>query len=561
MSEMSDWKSRAIPVNPDPDWKSRAQKVADLPEESGILPTVLDKAASGLLGGFSDEASGGLEALGQAAGVQGLGGKFKDMQLSDQGPTTDWDVIKHAYINGRDKQRKNLKQESEDHPIISGISELGGALVSPINKIAPGAGVLTKGAILGGTMGLGNSEADNVGDLTKDTAVGAGLGAGAGLLADKVIAPAIGKVSNYIGGKLGDAAEKLATNSTGATGVQSAKFAPNAGRELLDRGLVRFGDNASNVAARTEGAMNSATSAIDDSLKALDAKGVTASADNVVAELEKKIAALEKDPSQTGVVQKLKGIVDNIITTGESKVKISAAEQTKRGFNKAAGNWMDPEAGQAGKQAYLSYMKEVEGAANAADPALAQKFTDAKKTFGLLAPIQEAAERRSLQQTQSPLGGLGDMAAAATGGGIAGIPGAIAGVIGKKVIAPRLSSSMAVTADAISKKLLQSPQMLQLSQQSPAAFQMLVNKLESQAGTFEGSIQNMLPRAAGQQDDSAMNFDQSVGKDALLQKTQGTKYGQVLQNAASKGDNSLAAAHYVLSNRDEMYRKVINGGQ
>lgn len=65
-----------------------------------------------------------------------------------------------------------------------------------------------------------------------------------------------------------------------------------------------------------------------------------------------------------------------------------------------------------------------------------------------------------------------------------------------------------------------------------------------------------MPKAA---DSVQKNDDQK----ALLQKTQGTKYGQVLQNAAQKGDQSFNAAHFVLFNRDPEYRKQLedeNGG-
>lgn len=529
------------------------------PDDPGILPTIVDKVAQGGTAGFAPAFSGGLEALGQAAGVQGLGGKFKDMHLSDQGPTTDWDVIKHAYINGRDKDKKSLKQESEDHPLISGASEMAGAVMSPLNQLAGGGGSAIAGGIIGGVQGAGNSDSDSYLGQAKDALVGAGMGAGIGYAGDKILSPLVGKAAGAISRGAGGAAEKFAENATGATGKQASKFEPDAGRQLLDRGLVKFGDSPANVADRVSGAVDKAGAQIDNSLGALDAKGATASADNVVSDLQSQIAALKKDPSKAGLVKKLQSTINDIIDAGSSNVPLSEAEATKRGFRKAAGNWMDPDAGQAGKTAYLSYMNEVEGAANAADPALAQQFQEGKKTFGLLAPIQEAAERRASTLNQSPLGGLGDMAAAATGGGMLGPLGAVGGVIGKKVLAPRLASSSAVTLDAISKALQKSPQMANLAQSNPAAFQALAQKLEGAAGVNQNSIEQMLPRAADNQDDQASSFNGAQGKDAILSRAQGSKYSQVLQQAAQKGDQSLAAAHFVLSSRDPDYRKQIEG--
>ena len=81
-------------------------------------------------------------------------------------------------------------------------------------------------------------------------------------------------------------------------------------------------------------------------------------------------------------------------------------------------------------------------------------------------------------------------------------------------------------------------------------------------GAEKAAPQMNFPRAAEKQNqDGASNFNNSQGKEAILQKTQGSKYGQVLQNAAKNGDQSLAAAHYVLANRDADYRKLTEDGQ
>lgn len=69
-----------------------------------------------------------------------------------------------------------------------------------------------------------------------------------------------------------------------------------------------------------------------------------------------------------------------------------------------------------------------------------------------------------------------------------------------------------------------------------------------------GSPQIQFPRAADNQEASNKPPD----KEMLLKKTQGTKYSQVLQNAANKSDQSLAAANYVLGTRDENYRKLMD---
>jgi len=399
-------------------------------------------------------------------------------------------------------------------------------------------------------------------------------------------AQSIGSGLKKAGGSLGEFAESAILNATGATGKQAQSFRPGAGRELIDRKLARFGDSPANIANRVGAAKDVAEAEISSALVQLDSQGVTASADNVVAELQKKIASLRKDPSQAGLVKKLGGIIDDIIETGESAVPLSQAEQTKRGFRKAAGNWMDPDAGQAGKQAYLSYMDEVEGAASAADPALAKQFTEAKDTYGLLAPIQEAAERRAMTTSQSPVGGLLDMATTtAAGNPLIGVPAAIA----RKAISPRITSSVAVTADSASKginkvaeALMKSPRFSELSQKNPKAFDALVLDFNRRlGGGSEAAVQKVAPNELDRDSSVPANYretspprtstptpqeqprdpkptiEKSYGKDALLQKTQGTRFQTAMQNAAQRGDKAIATTHFLLQQTNPDYRKAI----
>jgi hypothetical protein len=64
----------------------------------------------------------------------------------------------------------------------------------------------------------------------------------------------------------------------------------------------------------------------------------------------------------------------------------------------------------------------------------------------------------------------------------------------------------------------------------------------------------IVPRAAEKQDAA------QVDKDLIMQKVAGSKYQQVLENAAQKGGQSFAAAHYVLSERDQDFQKLMRGG-
>lgn len=550
------WKDRAVKVSSsNSSWRDRAQPVIDMTEAPSEFESAARGAAQGASGNFADELYGAARGMYDDFSKMVTGG-FDDApkaEYDEFGRVSNLDEINKdiTYAKHRDEYRADDKIAQEANPLSYGASQIAGSVLSPLNKVTKGMSLAKAGATLGGVNALGASEANNAVDIAADTALGAGGGALVGKLLDKT-SPYISKGLNKAGNYFKNEAESLAENATGATRTQAEKFAPDAGRQLLDRGLVKFGDSAENIAQRTGQAMDDASANIDSALKALDAKGITASADNIVAELERKATDLAKDPSQAAVVRQIRGIIDDIVSTGESKPLLSAAEKTKRGFNKMARNWQDPDKGQAGKAAYLSYMDEVENAANAADKTLAAKFKEGKETFGLLAPMQEAAEKRAMTLNQSPFGGLLDMASAGSGGVLAGPGGSAAAIAGRRFIAPRVSSSLAVTADKISKSLMQSPQLATIAQKNPAAFNNLVSKISQQ-------METNIPRAAEQQDGPQKN--NSYEKENIIKNVEGSKYAQILQNAAQRGDQAFGASHFVLLQKDPEYRKLVMGEQ
>jgi hypothetical protein len=155
---------------------------------------------------------------------------------------------------------------------------------------------------------------------------------------------------------------------------------------------------------------------------------------------------------------------------------------------------MDPEKGQAGKAAYGAYKSAVEDVAQS-QPVLADKFTLAKQTYGMLEPVIDAAEKRALQLQQSPIGGLLDTTSM-IGGQMAGdITGGVAATAARKLISPRVASSAAVTMDMMSKILKAAPEKL-------------------------------------------------------------GKYGPVMHNAYSRGPVAASATDYILSQTDPEYRKM-----
>lgn len=231
------------------------------------------------------------------------------------------------------------------------------------------------------------------------------------------------------------------------------QFADDAGRQLLDRKLVRFGDSAGNIAERVGAASDDAGRAIGEALEQLEAKGATASVDNVVAALESKIDDLAQTPGNERIIKQLQAEVDNLYNRGQSNLPISQAEVAKRNFQGQT-NYFSPEAEKkASAQVASAFKEEVEQAAQKANPEIASKFKQEKDIYGLLAPIKEAAEKRAAQQAQSPFGGLTDVVATAAGG-----PQGLLTKFATEQVGRRAASSAAVISDNLAKVLKTQPQ-------------------------------------------------------------------------------------------------------
>lgn len=462
------------------DWNSHPLEEEKTPSVSGLESGVRG-AAQGLSFGFADEGAGALEAA-------------KDWLMNDPQSFMD------NYRKHRDESRASYRDAEAANPATFMSGQVAGAL-APALLTAGGSTAATIGnlAAQGAAQGLGASEADltqgDVGGAARDAAIGGAIGGAAGVAGKALSKIPVKKAFDAVSGRLNDAAKNLAVKATGATGRQAENFAPGAGRELLDRGIVRFGQTPEDVAIRAAKASEEAGQAIESSLKSLEARGVTGSVDNVIQELEQKVQDLSKVPGNEKIIRQLQSEIDTLYERGVSDLPISTAEEAKRAFQGQT-NYASPEAEKkASAQVASAFKDEVERSALKADPSLAGKFTEAKKTYGLLQPIKEAAERRAFQLNQSPFGGFGDFAAGAAGS-VGGPGGISASVAGRRLLAPRLASSGAVMTDYLSKIVSQSPQML-------------------------------------------------------------GKFAKPLQQAAARGGNSLAATHFVLQQTNPEYREMM----
>jgi hypothetical protein len=426
---MSDWKSRATPVQPaKSSWRDRAEPVEK--EKTGQLTAAIRGGVQGISGGFADELAGGIG--GAIDYVQGEGD------------------LKSLYEKNRDEQRAKNEQSKKDWPKTYGATQIGASVVPTV--LTAGTSIPAMAAS-GAAQGLGYSEADltkgEIGQAAKDTAIGGVIGGGAGAVVQGVsrMTPT---VVNYLSGLARRNAAGLAVNGTGATGLQASRMAPGTGEFLLDNGITRFGSTAEGVANRAGEAMRQSGDEIGRVLETLDNNGVTASVDNVVAALQRRITELDRVPGNERIVRQLTDEIDTLIQRGQSDLPASLAEEAKRAYQSNV-NYNSPEVDKkAATHLASAFRNEVERVAENADPALANTFREAKRSYGILSPVEEAATRRTAVLEQSPLGGLGDMVA----GGVGGVPG----VAAKRFIAPRVANSLAVTLDGLSRALAASPE-------------------------------------------------------------------------------------------------------
>ena len=148
----------------------------------------------------------------------GIGAAKDVLTRKDYSPlsASDW---RDAYKGWVGTVRRADKEAKEANPMTYGAAEIGSGIAT---SFIPGARVLNPsagasaakmvgtGAAGGGLAGFGYSEADNLGDLAIDTAIGAGIGGAAG-----AVVPA-GKYAIKKGGQALDAIGDLSKGASGA---------------------------------------------------------------------------------------------------------------------------------------------------------------------------------------------------------------------------------------------------------------------------------------------------------------------------------------------------------
>ena len=177
-------------------------------------------AAQGASMGFADELAGTGRAIYEDMKniVQGnIDPNAKKPIYDENGNVTNPRDLDGNYKQYRDESRAQFKQAQEANPKTYGGTQIAGALAT---ALVPGLGEmnLAKAAGLGAVQGLGDSESESASGLVADTALGAGvgaithgaftgLGAGARAFGNSNVGKSIANKAGQATGAIGDAGE------------------------------------------------------------------------------------------------------------------------------------------------------------------------------------------------------------------------------------------------------------------------------------------------------------------------------------------------------------------
>ena len=422
-------------------------------------------AAQGVSLGFGDEAAAGTKAL-------------KDYLMAKAGLSDPLGVdLPTAYKRNVEMIRARNSLAESEHPgaYMAGTAAgtLGTALVPGLNiasaETMPGRVAMAGG--LGAATGAGLSthnpfqNQDELGHFQGDVVQGGLLGmAGQGVLGEAL--PAIGRAATgalpeALSGLAENAATKAATGGAGNVYKKLSKQGrvQDVGRELLDSGVVGFGDKAADIVPKAAAGKAAAGQTIGDIVTATDQ-----ALPNAVDGKQISQNILDYLAKKTGVGNEpLSNELLGYAQTFENKGQMSMADamNDKASFEYQGG---DKARAQALNKVRSIIGDAMEDAASKAD----QDLGAANAKYGAMASAEKGATEQAARQGANRWGGLiPNMTGLATGAvaygashnpAMAALGPVATGV--HKIIQTRGSSTLAASADQVAQILRAAPEAL-----------------------------------------------------------------------------------------------------
>ena len=412
----------------------------------------------------------------------------------------------------------------------------------------------------GGMVDIANSQMKSFNEGATGEMGGQILGKGL-----EVASPYISKITNpvseYVGDKLspiGDWATKNANEKAVKVLNHTAKFTKLAerspeklqelGQMLRDSGDVGAFSTPSSVSEKLAARADTAGANIGNITNEI--KGVEGAPkidlSKIAADLRARpeFQAMELTPGMEGTYAKANNALDTLAKNG--KVDFDTGLTRRRGIDKSIKEFRFTGENNMGDH-LLDQRNAIANDLTSTADELANSgqvgfnsgdLKAANKQFSQYSTAEDLAGTQAAKDARNRGMSLTDYMASLAGLAKGGPPLAVGLGIGNKVARTFGNGIQMKGYSALESALSSSPQMALLAKQSPEI--------------FKAFVQNMQSKLDNQQEPK-----QLTNKDSILQKTQGSKYSQVLQNAAQKGDNSFNAAHFILSQNNADYRKQL----
>lgn len=522
---MSDWKSRAVAVDPteftDADLEAMKQaelekRIAKRPVGEGSFGTGVKQ---GVTLGFGDELAGAAGALGALAG-----GVSDKMSGFDSGGASLGDLAKEAYTGARDAERKRLEESRQADPLLTGAGQIASSLLLPgLGAAGSGGGLgaaalqgAKVGAATGAASGVGEAESLDAADVAPKVLGGAAVGGIAGAAAPLIggiLRPAAKAIQKPLA-EAGSRADELRVLTTaGATGgainaprvLQEAERVPGGVKEmarvLRESGVSRGVTTTSGVLKRATEAQAKSGGDIGRLISEATNAGGKVDVGRLTASLRQQAA--EATAGMSGVSDVARQQAANLLRLadrieGAAPGGFAALEDIK-----ALSTQLGADAGEAylaramgrpvtGKaEALMATRRGAEGAIDEGMEAAgrsSQPYRDARRLNQVSRIASEAAETSLGRANKNNLLGLTDAALLA-----GGAPGA-ALAAGRKALTPvsaGLRATGAEAADTAAKglqRMLDAPPSGALGRTGGALYGASVGAMEEPVSTGAGGF-------------------------------------------------------------------------
>lgn len=499
--------------------------IADQPSKEKISLPAPDFAATGkqalaFVSGDGGQIGEGIPVLGPLARSAGEHFRAGVDYLRNGGEKTYGSLLKGIQTENETRQRKFAEENPKTDIARKVVGGLGGALMIPI----PGAGA--QGAITGplariaGITGISAADTAARGGSADDVKRAATFGGGAQTAIElipgvgRVVAPITKPIAEGVealGGRISELGAIRATKAAVGNLIKNQKMIGgeakmgSVGADMLDNGVVKFGDNAGAISRRASEASKAAWSKVEQTFKAADEAGVGVDGSQVAQKIRAEAGKIKNVPKNESRIAELEK--EAAYYEAKGKMSLKEAQSYKNEYDWKNVDPLKDVLGKNGNNLMNRAIGEtIKDTVKTSGLPGADEFVQSYQQAGSFGAVSKAAKATSEQQARNrgPFSLTDYMA-----GGAGGV--AAAAITGRKE-----DAGMAGLAIAAANGLMRT--------RGNAALGVSLNRL--------GEVLASKPAQLG-------------------------KFYGVLEKAAQSGSASLAATHETLMQTEPAYRKAI----